>query len=814
MPNLYKLLEKRMVFLDGAFGTELQKNGLGPGDIPELWNHTHSGIIEKIHQSYIEVGADIINTNTFGGNRFKLKELGLDDRLKELNEKAVSIAKNAANGKALVAGSIGPTGVFLEPHGKVTFDEMYDVYREQVGIIANAGADIINFETMVDIGELRAAVLAAKDVCDLPVFASLTFDEKGRTLTGSDVLTGFNILEGLGVEFIGINCGMGPEQMYEILKDIRKDISARLVVQANAGLPVIKNGETVFSMQKEEYAKHIKNIIEIGVSVLGGCCGTTPEFIKVLKHEFDNTKIKGYEPDNVIRLSSQTKTVYAGTGQRFLKIGEKINPSASKKLRLEVKQENLSFTKELAKRQEQAGAHVIDINMGTSGIDETDMILKAVKSIQGIVNIPVCIDSTKNEAIEQAIKIYPGRALINSISGEKEKMNAILPVMKKYGSYAILLPLDENGIPETLEERAEIIERVVNEANKYGINKHRFLVDGLIMTVSAAQPLVILAIQTVKMAKEKYGMSTTAGLSNVSFGLPHRGLINSSYISMLIASGLDSAIINVENDFINSAISAAEAITGKDHGSLDFINQYKDKGSLIIAEKDKVSDKPLETQKKNRNENQESETKKDKLYNAIMVGDSDNVINYIEEHLSNKEQALDIVNKVMIPGIMKVGEKYDTGEYFLPQLMMSAETMKKGFIHLQPLLEQGANESIGKIILATVKGDVHDIGKNIVSIMFSNHGFDVIDLGKDVASEHIIEKAIENKASIIGLSALMTTTMEEMSRFMKLKNDNGLKIPVLVGGAVVNEDYANSIGAHYAKDAVRAVEKAKVLLSK
>jgi 5-methyltetrahydrofolate--homocysteine methyltransferase len=810
MHKLKELVKKRVVFLDGAFGTELQKRGLGQGDIPELWNVTKPEIIKEVHQSYIDAGSDIINTNTFGANRIKLKELGLDARLIELNEAAVKNASDTAGGKAMIAGSIGPTGVFLEPFGPVSFMQMYQIYKEQVEVLVKSGVDIINFETMVDIGELRAAVLAAFDTCNLPVFANMTFDQSGRSLTGSDVETAFNILQGLGCEFVGTNCGMGPDIMAGMLSGVRDNIHARLVLQANAGLPVIKDGKTVFNMNEEEYIKHASKFMDYGVSVIGGCCGTTPDFIRMLVKVFKDKKPEEFSENGYIKLSSPSKTITAGFDKPFLKVAEKINPSASKKLKLEVQQGKLLFAKELAKRQEEKGAHVLDVNMGTSGIDEKEMIVKCVKELTSLVQIPLCIDSTRSEAIEEAVKIYPGRVLINSISGEQEKMDAILPVMKRYGCYAILLPINESGIPEKVEERKKIILKVVEEAKKYGIPKSRFIVDALIMTVSAAQPLVVKSLETAYMAKNELNMAVTGGLSNVSFGLPSRDLINSNFLSMMIASGLDSAILNVENDFINTAIDACNVITGRDKNSSAYIGNYKDAGKFNLVTGDVAAVK--QSDDKNQGGPEQKNEVKDKLYNSILNGDSENVCAFVENCLAAKEEALDIVNKRMIPAIVEVGKRYDTKEYFLPQLLMSAEAMKKGFSVLEPLLKLGAKTSLGKIVLATVKGDVHDIGKNIVAIMLSNHGFEVVDLGKDIASDVILNEAIKQGASIIGLSALMTTTMEEMGRFMDLKNKNNVDIPVMVGGAVVTDDYAKKIGAHYSKDAVRAVEKAKELV--
>ena len=810
MNKLKDIINQRVVFLDGALGTELQKRGLGQGDIPELWNVTKSDVIKGVHESYIEAGCDIINTNTFGGNRVKLKELGLDNRLIELNEAGVKNALDASNGKALVAGSIGPTGIFLEPFGPISFKKMYEIYKEQVEVLVKSGVDIINFETMVDIGELRAAVLAAFDTCDLPVFANMTFDQNGRSLTGSNVETAFNILQGLGCEFVGTNCGMGPDIMADMLSGVRENIHARLVLQANAGLPIIKDGKTVFSMNEEEYIKHASRFMDYGVSVIGGCCGTTPEFIKMLVKVFKDKKPKEFSENQYIKLSSPSKTIVAGFDKPFLKIAEKINPSASKKLKLEVQQGKLTLAKELAKRQEEAGAHVLDVNMGTSGIDEKAMIVKCVKELISLSQIPLCIDSTRSDAIEEAVKIYPGRVLINSISGEKEKIDAILPVMKRYGCYCILLPLNETGIPDTVEERKEIILEVLEEAKKYSIPKSRFIVDALIMTVSAAQPLVMESLKSAYMAKNVLGMATTGGLSNVSFGLPSRDLINSNFLSMMIASGLDSAILNVENDFINTAVDACNVITGRDKNSSEYIKKYKDAGKFHLVSGDIEVTKGL-GEKKSDDKKAQADIK-DKLYNAVLTGDSDNVCDYVNEFLAKPEEPLDIVNKRMIPAIVEVGKRYDTKEYFLPQLLMSAEAMKKGFSVLEPLLKEGKSSSLGTVVLATVKGDVHDIGKNIVAIMLSNHGFEVIDLGKDVESDLILDEAIKRGASIIGLSALMTTTMEEMGRFMALIKERKLTIPVMIGGAVVTDDYAKKIGAHYSKDAVKAVEKAKELV--
>lgn len=818
--NFLKTLNERILFLDGAMGTMLQKKGLLAGECPETWNYEKQDKLIEVHKEYINAGSDIINTNTFGGNSYKLEEYDLQDKLEFINQKGVEAALKARDElkkDIFIAASIGPTGQFLAPMGEVSFEKMFEVYYTQVKALANAGADLINFETMVDIAELRIAVLAAKEACNLPVLGSLTFTESGRTLTGSDILSGFNILEGINVDVLGMNCGMGPSDMAGILKGVNEYISKPIVVQANAGIPQLIDGKTCFTCSVPQYIKELELMVTEGVNIVGGCCGTTPEFIKEVANHFKNSSPKKINAlkNNSIKISSPSQTVLIGKDQLFCRIGEKINPSALKKVANDIKTKSCSGIKEVAKDQEKAGAHILDINMGLGGSNEAESFKRVIPELLATTRLPFCIDTTDATAMEEALKIYPGRALINSISGEAERIEAVLPLMAKYGSYAILLPLNEEGIPNNVEKRLEIIENILKIAkNDFNISSDRFLIDALIMTVSAAPDFAQCSLDTVKAVYEKLGLFSTCGLSNISFGLPGRNAINSAFLSMLIGYGMDSAILNPQDDLLNICIDASDVLTKRDLNAGNFVKKHKAVKNFFKGNNNSTatSSESTSSPESTQNTPKKNESNEDKTYNAVIDGEKEKISTLLED-LIKKYKAQEILNKFMIPAITKVGELYDQKVYFLPQLMLSAETMKTGMQFLEPYLKQEVSEHKAIIVIATVKGDIHDIGKNIVSIILENYGFKVHDIGKDVSKEVILEKALEYNADIICLSALMTTTMVEMEHFITYMKENDKDIPVMVGGAVVNNDYAEKIGAYYSSDAVDAVEVANKIIN-
>lgn len=813
--TIQELTDQRLVFLDGAMGTMLQKKGLPPGYCPELWNIEKIENIISVHLEYIAAGADIINTNTFGGNRIKLKEYHIEDQIVKINQKGIEAALRArekAKKDVFISASIGPTGEFIQPMGKLTLEQMASIYEEQIKILVDAGADILNFETMIDIQELRIAVLVAKSLTHLPIIANLTFTENGRTLTGSDPLSAFNILQGIDVDFVGTNCGMGPADMAQLLKGINRFIHKKIVIQANAGIPKMIDGKTVFTCSVHNYVQEVEAAIQEGVNIVGGCCGTTPEFIQALRSRFENSPFKKIKtPEKVeICLSSPIQTVVISREGPFCKIGEKINPSALKKIADAIRKKDVSAIIETAKAQEQAGASVLDVNFGLADSNEKESFRLFIPELASAVKTPLCIDTTDSLALENALFLYGGRALINSISGEEEKMEKILPLMKKYGSYAIFLPLDERGIPETVEERMQIIEKLLKKAQVYGLGKDRFLVDALVMTISAAPHLAKVSLQTIQEAYQRYGLLSTCGLSNVSFGLPGRNAINTSFLSMLMGYGLDSAILNPQDELITIFIDACQVLTERDKNASIFVEKYKTVKNFFQSQKENLSS-PVSLSN-TLSFKKAGNTIEEEIYNAVLEGEKNKIVPHLEKAITHFS-AQKILNDYMIPAITAVGELYDKRIYFLPQLLLSAETMKIGLSYLEPFLRKETASYKAILVAATVKGDIHDIGKNIVCIMLENHGFKVIDLGKDVPKETILQKAIENQANIILLSALMTTTMVEMEYFMQYMKEKGYNIPVMVGGAVVNQEYANKIGAFYSKDAVGAVELANQIIS-
>lgn len=783
---------KKFVFFDGAMGTMLQKEGLKVGELPETLNITNPEIIKKIHKQYIDAGSDIIITNTFGAN--ELKYSSSEYSIEQVITEGVNIAKEAAEGK-LVALDIGPTGLIMEPTGNLSFESAYELFKKQVIIGEKAGADLILIETMSDLYEVKAAVLAAKENSSLPVFCTMTFQQDGRTLMGTDPKTMVFVLEGLGVDVLGVNCSLGPKELMPIIDEILLYASIPVMVQPNAGLPRYDGEKTVYDIETTEFAKYIRIMAQKGVRIFGGCCGTNPEFIKESQKTLGEMIPLEIKPKNFTAISSGTETIILDGKINI--IGERINPTGKKRYKEELKEESISYIQAEAIKQKEEGAAIVDLNVGLPEIDEKRMMVKAVKAIQKVVQLPIDIDSSNPEVLEAGARVYNGRPIINSVNGKKSVMRSVFPIVKKYGGCVIGLTLDENGIPDTAEGRAAIAEKIVNEARNYGIDKKDIIIDCLALTVSAQQKEVLETVKAIKLVKEKLGVKTALGVSNISFGMPRRDILNKTFLLLALQAGLDLPIMNSADDEMKAAIHAFQVLANIDKEGKNYIKKYSTKG--------------LETKNEKPKETISGENTKD-LRQIIVDGMEEEAVISTEELLKAKDP-MDVVNEYIIPALDYVGEQYDEKEIFLPQLIQSAETVKKSFqVIKESIIKSGKGDiEKGKLVLATVKGDIHDIGKNIVKVLLENYGFKVIDLGKDVPIEKVVETVKEYNIKLVGLSALMTTTVMNMKKTIEALRENNLDCKVFVGGAVLNEEYAQMIGADfYARDAresVRIAEK-------
>jgi 5-methyltetrahydrofolate--homocysteine methyltransferase len=827
--EFYNLAQNSIAFSDGAMGSLLQQIGLTSEDCPEIWNVTRAEDIYSVHKQYVDVGSMLLTTNTLGGNRIKLSYYNAVGRLKELNEAGVRNAKRAANGKAIVAASVGPTGKFIEPLGELTFDEMVEIYKEQIEVLANAGADAIDFETHVDLLELKAAMIACREICDLPMIANMTFDSEGRTVTGTPPEAAFTMMEALGAAVIGTNCSTGPDKMAEIIARTRGLFDLPMIAQANAGMPHIHQGKTVFDETPDSFSGKAIKLVDLhefgganiiggccgttpehmarliaemnysGVNVIGGCCGTTPSHIARLIESTKNTKFNRSDVvrRNFLKISSRYRIVLMSHDEPFVVIGERLNPTARKKLAEDIKSGEFSMFKDEALAQEAAGAAILDMNMGIPGADEPALIKKGVEILSNTIQAPFAIDTSNPEAARIGMRLYPGKPLLNSISAEADRLE-LLKDIKKYGAAFIALPIDERGIPETSEGRIKLMRKIIGEAERLGIDKKNIIGDPLVLTVSAQQAGAKVTLETIRRYKTELEIYSSMGLSNISFGLPARGNVNRAFLNMAISEGLTSAIMNPMDADVMGLVRASDVLLSKDANSKEYIRVYSeiDKQSASAKTDAKSDSIPV--------------TVGEKMYDAVLKGSKGGILPLIEQALDEKMSAIEILNNHLIMAINKVGELYEKRIYFLPQLMMSAETMKAAFGRLEPLLLKESQEPKGKIVIATVKGDVHDIGKNIVIIMLQNKGFQVIDMGKDIPNEEILRKAKEVGADIVGLSALMTTTMPRMEEFMQLAE--GEKFRVMVGGAAVTPGFAEGLGAYYAADAVNAVKLAEKIM--
>ncbi len=776
-----ELLKKDIIFLDGGFGTELIKKGLKPGEDSASAVFDHPQWVKEIHKSYIDAGSNIIMADTFGANSFKLK--GSNHSVEECITEAVKLAKDAAKGtETLVALDVSTTGELLFPAGRLTFESAYEAYKEVALCGKNAGVDLVCLETFTDLKEARIALIAVKENTDLPVFVTLSFDENGLTMNGSTPSAVAVTLKSAGADAVGLNCSLGPDKLRGVVEEFLKYTDLPVIVKPNAGLPDPKTGK--YTMNAEDFAQYMTDFYKNGVSIMGGCCGTSPEYIRLLKKSVEN-KEKG-TPDRITHgVISGVNTVINLNEPRV--IGERINPTGKKRFKQALEENDLDYILNEGISQVEAGAEILDVNVGHSVIDEKEMMRSVVCSLQGSIGLPLQLDSTSPDVLENALRVYTGKAIINSVNGEEKSLNSVLPLAKKYGAAVVGLTLDENGIPETVEGRVEIAEKIINRAIKIGIPKEDIIIDCLTLTVSANQEAPKVTLEAMKRVKEKFGVKTTLGVSNISFGLPQREVVNTAFVTLALENGLDLPIMNPNSAPMISAVRAFKVLKGFDVGAVDYISALSGEVKAETTKKEIT------------------------LAEAIEKGLKNQSAELTDNLLKNKTPD-EIINELLIPALDKVGEEFEKGKLFLPQLIRSADAAGAAFDVIKEKMKQSGDskESKGTIILATVKGDVHDIGKNIVKTVLENYGYEVIDLGKDVAPEEVVKAQKENKVKLVGLSALMTTTLPAMEETIKQLRDANADCKIMVGGAVLTPEYAKKIGADfYAKDAKMSADIAK-----
>lgn len=802
-------LGKELLFFDGGMGTLLQEKGLAPGELPETWNISRPEVIKEIHKRYIEAGSDIVLTNTFGANALKFHAEGcsLEDIVKtavDLAKKAADEADTISSGHSGISGrkrtvytalDIGPTGKLLKPMGDLDFETAYEAFREVMVWGEEAGADLIHIETMSDTYELKAAVLAAKENTSLPVFATAIFDERRKLLTGADVPSVIALLEGLRVDALGINCGMGPEQMLPVVEEYIKYSSLPVIVKPNAGLPKQRDGHTYYDVSPGEFAGYMGKIVSMGACVIGGCCGTTPDHIQAMTNFCRRLDIIPPSEKNDTIVSSYGQSVFLGKGSKI--IGERINPTGKKKFKQALKDHDLEYILREGIAQQDNGAHILDVNVGLPDIDEIAMMKETVQALQSVVNLPLQIDTVDAAAMEAALRIYNGKAMVNSVSGKQESMDKVFPLIRKYGGVVIGLTLDEAGIPGDAEGRVRIAERIISEAAKYGIKKKDIVIDALAMTISSEPDGAKVTLETLCRLRDDLNVNTVLGVSNISFGLPARPVVNAAFYTMAMMNGLSAGIINPSSEDMMKAWYAYHALMGLDANCESYIDHYSNVQTANAA--------PSENGRKTAVSLRESIEKGLKEDAALITAE-----------LSETQEPLGIINTELIPALNHVGDGFEAGTLFLPQLLMSAEAAKSAFAILKDKMDKSGEvqEKIGTIILATVKGDIHDIGKNIVKVLLENYSFDVIDLGKDVAPEQIVDMVLDKNVKLVGLSALMTTTVVSMEETIRMLREQAPQCKVMVGGAVLNQEYADMIGADfYGKDAMQSVRYAQELFA-
>ena len=892
------------LYLDGATGSNLVKAGMPSGVCPEQWILEHPDVMLDLQKRYVAAGTDILYVPTFTANRIKLAEYGLEKQMGSMIRSLTDISREAASGAdrpVYLAGDLTMTGELLRPMGKMELEDLIDIYKEQIRFLAEAGVDLLVAETMMSLAEARAAVIAAKEICDLPVMVTMTFEADGRTLYGTDARTAAVVLEGLGVSAVGVNCSTGPAHMRQIVADMAA-CTARIPVIAkpNAGLPYLdEQGRTVYNMDAEEFTEEMKELVKAGATILGGCCGTTPECIRRLRETFGKGAVsyEGRGKKGQRYLASERQTVEFGLDDGFLIVGERINPTGKKLLQAQLREGCFDKVLQFAQEQEQCGARILDVNIGMGGIDEKEMMLRAVEEISGVTGLPLSLDSSHVDVLEAALRHYPGRALVNSVSLEKEKYEKLLPIVKKYGAMFILLPLSDKGLPENIQEKIQIIDTILERAYSLGMRKEDVVVDGLVATVGANKKAALETLETIRYCKAN-GLATICGLSNISFGMPERGFVNTAFLTLAIKEGLTMAIANPSQELLVSCALAADLLLAKEDADIRYIeyagtvaeNKAKKEAALEkklqeAARQDRIAgngqggtgdsagnsrsdtgdsagngqgnagdsagngqgsigDSPWVLQARKAESGQDSgngRTTGDEdrrkeglcthntessgpgdephyrsaLRNGILKGNRNGIAALTKDALAQGEDPSALLNEILLPAINEVGELFDKGKYFLPQLIASAEAMKNSIEILEPMLLRETEETDKPtVVIATVEGDIHDIGKNLVALMLKNYGFRVIDLGKDVPKEEIIRAAKEHNARIIALSALMTTTMQRMKEVIAYARQEGVDAKVMVGGAVITRDYAEEIGADgYSADAAEAVKVARQLTS-
>ena len=777
--------ENEFLLFDGAFGTMLQQRGLKTGEQPDMLNLTNPDLIRQIHKEYVEAGADVITANTFSSNRRKLPETVTVD---EVVGAAIRIAREA--GAKNVALDVSQTGVLLEPVGTMKFEDAYDIFKETVTAGEKHGADIILIETMSDLLETKAALLAAKENTNLPVFVSMTLGEDGRTFLGADAKTIALTLSSLGADAVGLNCSLGPKEMLPIIKEVTEYSRVPVLVQPNAGMPVYENGKTVYNVTVEQFTEAVSEMLDFGVTVIGGCCGTTPEYTRALR--------KLLSSKTPLKRNRKTVTAITGASQtveienNIAVIGERINPTGKKRLKEALINRDFDYIVNEAITQTENGADVLDVNVGLPEIDETAMLTEAVRQIQAVTNLPLQIDSSSPEALESACRIYCGKPIINSVNGKDESLDSILPIVKKYGACVIGLTLDENGIPDTSEGRFRIAEKILKREQEYGIPKEDVLIDSLVLTASTNQKAVMETLDTIKLVKKELGLKTVLGVSNVSFGLPDRELVNSTFLAAAFGAGLDMPILNPCSQRYMDVVNTFKVLNAQDENAEAFIGKYASaeiKNAAVDTNAGTAAESDME---------------------ALVLSGRKKEAAALTEKMLETMPAVEIIDKYFIPSLDKVGEKYEKGEFFLPQLMSSAETVKAGFDILKKKMPADENSGKGEILIATVKGDIHDIGKNIVKMLLENYGFKVLDLGKDVDIETIVSTVKQRGIKLVALSALMTTTVKNMEKTIEQLRQVLPDVKIMVGGAVLNPDYAKQVGADfYSKDAAGAAKIAE-----
>ena len=830
------LSKDHILYLDGATGSNLVKAGMPSGICPEQWILEHQDVMLQLQKDYVQAGTNILYAPTFTANRVKLAEYHLEKNMTSMIRDLVAISKKAAESTpghpVYVAGDLTMTGEQLKPMGKMELETLIDIYKEQILCLVDAGADLLVVETMMSLAETRAALIAAKEVCDLPVIATLTFEADGRTLFGTDAKTAAIVLESLGASAIGANCSTGPAQMENIISEMVSHTRIPVIAKPNAGLPFLdENGTTCYNMEAEEFAEEMEVLVNAGATILGGCCGTTPEFIRQIHERFgtDAKVAASRRPDGIRYLTSERITHSFGLDDGFFVVGERINPTGKKALQAQLREGSFEQGIQFAEEQEACGAKVLDINMGMSGIDEKASMLRALEEVSGVTNLPLSLDSSYVEVLEAALRNYPGRALVNSVSLETEKFEKLLPIVAKYGAMFILLPLSDAGLPKDIEEKKEIIHKIYDRALSLGMCKEDIVVDGLVATVGANPKAALETLETIRYCKEN-GFATICGLSNISFAMPERSFVNTAFLTLAIQAGLTMAIANPSQELLMSCALAADLLLNKEEAALRYIEyaggvrERREEKEAELAKKLALLENQGTTAKTGTAGNAAKEATadngpqinemQDKLKTAVLKGNRNGIVKITKEALESGEKPAELLNQVLLPAINQVGEFFDQGKYFLPQLIASAEAMKNSIEVLEPLLQTGGTgEEMPVVVIATVEGDIHDIGKNLVALMLKNHGFHVIDLGKDVPQAKILESAKEHHAEFIALSALMTTTMQRMREIVAAAKEEGITAKIIIGGAVITQEYADEIGADgYSKDAADAVKLAKSLM--